>query len=74
MPLSRNKPDATVDMTQGPILKKLIAYSIPVVISGILQLLFLIGVFGFVNGTMDISFNVVRGMGRSVFPMVSSLI
>lgn len=30
----------TVDMTQGPILKKLIVYSIPVVISGILQLLF----------------------------------
>ena len=32
--------NSTVDMTQGPILKKLVVYSIPVVLSGILQLLF----------------------------------
>lgn len=38
------------------------------------ELMFLIGVFGFVNGTMDIPFNTVRGMSRSVFPMVSSLL
>lgn len=38
------------------------------------KLMFFIGIFGFVNGTMDIPFNIVRGMGRSVFPMVSSLL
>ena len=46
----------------------------PAVITVGKELMFLIGVFGFVNGTMDIPFNVVRGMGRSVFPMVSSLL
>lgn len=46
----------------------------PAVITVGRELMFLIGVFGFVNGTMDIPFNVVRGMGRSVFPMASSLI
>ncbi|NBJ89395.1 MATE family efflux transporter [Acutalibacter sp. 1XD8-36] len=46
----------------------------PAVITVGKELMFLIGVFGFVNGTMGIPFNVVRGMGRSVFPMVSALI
>lgn len=40
MPLSIRKSSAAMDMTQGPILKKLVVYSVPVVISGILQLLF----------------------------------
>lgn len=38
MLLSKKNP--TMDMTEGPILKKLVSYSIPVVLSGILQLLF----------------------------------
>lgn len=46
----------------------------PAVIAVGKELMFLVGVFGFVNGTMDTPFNVVRGMGRSLFPMVSSLL
>lgn len=46
----------------------------PAVIAVGKDLMFLIGVFEFVNGTMDIPFNVVRGMGRSLFPMISSLL
>ena len=38
------------------------------------QILFVVAVFQFVNGTMNISFNVVRGMNHSVFPMVSTII
>ena len=46
----------------------------PAVVEVGVEIMLLVCVFGFVNGAMDIPFNVARGMGRSVFPMASSLL
>ena len=37
--MKNNQPDKT-DMTEGPLLKKIILYTLPIILTGILQLLF----------------------------------
>lgn len=46
----------------------------PEVVRRGIEIMRILCLFQFVNATLNIPFNVLRGMGRSVFPMVSTIV
>ncbi len=46
----------------------------PVVTEWGLEIMFILSAFQFINCTLNIPFNVLRSMGRSIFPLVTTLI